>query len=123
MRKRFPNYPIGLSDHSLGIEVAVASMVMGVALIEKHLTLDKTLMGWDNDMAMEPDEFANMIQCCDNVYQALGVEERILGGDELEQRKNMRRSIIAARDMKAGTVIKLEDLDAKRPGTGIPPEK
>lgn len=123
LRKRFPQYPIGLSDHSLGIEVSVASMALGVCLIEKHLTMDKKAMGWDNDMAMEPDEFKNLVLCCKNVYKALGNEERVVEEEELKQRQKIRRSIVASKDLKKGTVLGLDDLDCKRPGTGLPPEK
>jgi len=122
LRKEFPQYPIGLSDHSLGIEVAVASMAMGVALIEKHLTLDKSRVGWDNDMAMEPDEMKHMIESCKNVYHALGSEERVVGEAELRQRERIRRSIVSVREIRAGEIIREDMLTLKRPGTGMPPE-
>ena len=122
LRERFPNYPIGLSDHSLGDEIAIASMVLGVALIEKHLTLDKTRMGWDNDMAMEPEEMKQMVLSCENVRLALGTKTRVVGQKELEQREKIRRSVVAKRDIAEGKIIELEDLDVKRPGIGLPPE-
>lgn len=122
LRERFPDYPIGLSDHSLGTEIASASIVMGTALIEKHLTLDKKRMGWDNDMAMEPQEMKQMIEACANVFEALGSKERIVGEAETEQRNKIRRSIVAKRDLEEGTIIGKGDIDVKRPGTGLPPE-
>ena len=122
LRKRFGEYPIGLSDHTLGTEIASASITMGTAVIEKHLTLDKSRMGWDNDMAMEPWEMKQMIEACHNVYDALGTETRVVYEAELQQRENIRRSIVSARDLKAGDVLAMEDMDVKRPGTGIKPE-
>ena len=122
LREEFPEYPIGFSDHSLGTEIASASIVMGAALIEKHLTLDKKRLGWDNDMAMEPYEMKNMIQACSNVFEALGSKERVVGNAEIEQRNKIRRSIVAKRELKGGTIITEQDLDVKRPGTGLPPE-
>lgn len=123
LRKEFPNYPIGFSDHSLGTEMATAAVALGAALIEKHLTLDRTKIGMDNQMATEPDEMAQMVRHCENVHIALGGMERVVLPAEIEQRKKMRRSVIATRDLPAGTVLTRADLSAKRPGTGIPVER
>lgn len=121
LRETFPNYPIGFSDHTLGTEISCAATALGAALIEKHITLDRSKMGMDNNMAIEPDEFALLVRNCHNVYEAMGNKERIVSEAEYEQRKKMRRSIIALHDLKAGEFIKPGDLDAKRPGTGISP--
>lgn len=122
LREKFPRYPIGYSDHSLGVEVPSAAIALGAGVIEKHFTLDKSKMGWDNGMAMEPDEFAKLVECCKNVQTAMGSKERIVPEAELKQRANMRRSIIAASDLPKGKVLEFADMDAKRPGTGLPPE-
>lgn len=123
LRAAFPAYPIGFSDHSLGTEIAAAAVALGACLIEKHLTLDKTRIGMDNQMAIEPEEMAALVRGCRNVQIALGSIERTVLPAELEQRTKMRRSVIAARKLEAGTVLTEADLDLKRPGTGIPPEK
>lgn len=123
LKREFPEYPIGFSDHSEGIEMASAAIALGACLIEKHLTLDKNKIGMDNQMATEPEEMSLLVKNCHNVQNALGGEERIVQDAELEQREKIRRSIVFTRNMKAGAKITLEDLDAKRPGTGIPPEK
>jgi N-acetylneuraminate synthase len=123
LRETFPDYPIGYSDHTLGSEVAAASVALGAALIEKHFSLDKSKVGMDNQMATEPDEMKKLVESCHNVYHAMGVRERIVTDLELEQRTKMRRSVIAKKDLKAGTTLTLDDLDAKRPGTGIPADK
>ena len=123
LREEFPDYPIGFSDHSHGVEMAVAATALGAALIEKHLTLDRTKIGMDNQMATEPEEMKQMVDCCLNTQIAMGNKERVVREAEQEQMKKMRRSVIVTRDMKAGEVLRLEDLDAKRPGTGIPADK
>ncbi len=123
LREAFPNYPIGFSDHSHGVEMAVAATALGAALIEKHLTLDRTKIGMDNQMATEPEEMKQMVDCCIRTQIAMGNKERVVREAEQEQMKKMRRSVIVTRDIKAGEILQLTDLDAKRPGTGIPADK
>ena len=123
LRKEFPNYPIGFSDHSVGTEIATAAIALGACMIEKHLTLDNTKIGMDNQMAIEPDEMKQLVKHCHNVYNAMGQHSRKITPEELEQRKIMRRSIVTIKDLKKGTILEEKDLDVKRPGTGIPPEK
>ena len=123
LRKEFPNYPIGFSDHSSGIEMATAAVALGACMIEKHFTLDKTKIGMDNQMAIEPDEMRLLVENCHNVQIALGGTKRVVRSSEIEQRKIMRRSVIVTRDLKAGAELTLNDLDVKRPGTGIAPDK
>lgn len=120
LKKRFPDYAVGYSDHTIGSEVACAAVGLGAALIEKHFTLDNKKIGWDNQMATEPADMKDMVDRCRRVYSSLGEYERKLTLDELEQRKKMRRSIVAAVDMTKGHIIEEGDLTAKRPGEGIP---
>ncbi len=122
LRERFPDIPVGYSDHTLGVEVPSAAIALGACLIEKHFTLDSSKMGWDNGMAMEPTEFAGLVSCCKNVQKALGRKERIVSDEELKQRENMRRSVIAVSDLPVGHIITADDLDVKRPGNGLAPE-
>ena len=123
LKQEFPDYPIGFSDHTIGSEVACAAVAFGAAIIEKHFTLDNSKIGWDNQMAMEPEEMKNLIQNCWSVYDALGVPERVVSKEELEQRVKMRRSIVAKCDLEKGHIISINDLDSKRPGDGISPEQ
>lgn len=123
LREEFPECPIGLSDHSSGVEVSTAAVALGVCMIEKHFTLDKSARGWDNEMAMEPDEMRQLVNNSRNVFIAMGSREKVVGSGELEQRQRIRRSVVATRNIEAGTVLTAEHLDCKRPGTGIPPER
>jgi sialic acid synthase SpsE len=123
LRDLFPNYPIGFSDHTLGTEISCAATALGTALIEKHLTLDKTKMGMDNNMAIEPNEMKALVDNCHNVQLAMGCRERVVREDEYAQRLKMRRSVIALKDLDAGTTLSKDMLGAKRPGDGISPDQ
>lgn len=123
LQREFPEYAVGYSDHTIGGAAACAATAFGAAMVEKHFTLDNSRIGWDNQMATEPAEMKRIIDDCMTVYNALGSFERVVSGQELEQRAKMRRSIVAACDLEPGHVIGQEDLDAKRPGVGIPPDQ
>lgn len=123
LRKEFPNYPIGFSDHSIGIEIPIAAVTLGACLIEKHFTLDKQRIGMDNQVATEPREMAQLVQSCHNVHIALGTTERVISHEELKKRVQMRRSVVPTKNLKSGTRLSIADLDVKRPGTGIPADK
>ncbi len=121
LRKMFPSYPIGFSDHTMGDAAAVAATTLGAAIIEKHITLDASKIGMDNQMAMEPDDLKKLVSKCKSVPDALGSEERVIWPEEQKQRMNMRRSIVSIRNLKAGEIISADMLDVKRPGTGLAP--
>ena len=123
LQEKFPRYPVGFSDHSTGTEMACGAVALGACLIEKHLTLDKTKIGMDNQMAMEPQELKSLVRQCRNISSAMGGKERIVSAAELAQRKNMRRSLIYTRDMSAGEVVSEADIGVKRPGTGFAPAR
>lgn len=122
LQQEFPEYPIGYSDHTIGTEAACASVALGAAMIEKHFTLDNSKIGWDNQMASEPQMMQELIEKCQKTYACLGMYDRVVTPDELEQRKKMRRSIVSSRQIDAGHVLCMEDMDAKRPGNGISPD-
>lgn len=123
LRECFPDYPIGFSDHTVGDTSAIVSIALGAAAIEKHITLDASKIGMDNQMAMEPDALKQYVIRCHEANSALGTKERILLDEEKVQRKNMRRSIVTTRELKCGHVLSREDMDVKRPGIGISPDK
>lgn len=121
LRERYPMYPIGFSDHTIGYTVAIGSVAMGASLIEKHLTLDKNKIGMDNQMAMEPEELSKLVTECKIIQRAMGSKERVLMLGEIEQRNIMRRSVVSAKPIAQGSVIRVDDICFKRPGDGVPP--
>lgn len=122
LKKEFPRFIIGYSDHSIGYEIAVASVAMGANVIEKHFTLDNSKLGMDNNMATEPEQMKELVIACRNVYNALGAYERTVSVQEKEMANKMRRSVISAKDIEAGHKIIEGDLTSKRPGDGLSPE-
>ena len=118
----FPDCEVGYSDHTIGNIAAVGAVAMGASVIEKHFTLDNSRIGWDNQMATEPDSMKEMIDFCTDVYSALGNRERVVSETEIEQRKKMRRSIVSKRKLEAGEIITAESIEFKRPGNGLSPE-
>jgi len=119
LKESFPNITIGYSDHTLGIEVGIASVAMGACVIEKHFTLDSSVIGMDNQMAMEEKELTQMVTSIKNTFYALGTQEKIVSEEEIAQSKKMRRSLVASKKMKVGDILTEDCLEAKRPGTGI----
>jgi sialic acid synthase SpsE len=119
LQATFKRQPIGYSDHTLGIDVGAASVALGACVIEKHVTLDKTIIGMDNQMAIEREELQQMVASVKNVFRSLGQANRVVSNDELVQREKMRRSLVADIDLNPGDILTDENLGAKRPGTGI----
>lgn len=113
--------PVGYSDHTLGTIAPVMSIAKGVCIIEKHFTLDKNMVGWDHKISADPDELKVICDAAKSGYKMLGTYTKVVHEDE-ERRNAFQRSIVAARPIQAGQVIAEEDLDYKRPGTGIPPK-
>jgi N,N'-diacetyllegionaminate synthase len=113
--------PVGFSDHTLGIEIAVAAVARGAAIIEKHLTLDKTLPGPDHRASLDPAEFGAMVRAIRSVESALGDGVKRLMPSETDTRRVARKSLVAARALRAGERVAIGDLASKRPGTGISP--
>ena len=113
--------PIGYSDHTPGTEVAVAAAALGAAVIEKHLTLDRTMAGPDHAASLEPEEFAQMVRHIRTVSSALGDGVKRPAPCEETNRAAARRSLVAARALSAGRALARDDLAAKRPGGGVSP--
>jgi len=115
--------PAGLSDHTMGIAVPIAAAARGSAMIEKHITLDRTMQGPDHSFATEPDELKAMVAGIRDAEAALG-DGRKEGPSVAELDENYtlaRRSLIATRDLAAGTVLEAGMITVKHPGTGIAP--
>ena len=113
--------PVGLSDHSLGIAVPIAAAALGACVIEKHVTLDRTLPGPDHRASLEPQDLAAMVSGIRQVELALGVEAKVPGAAELRNARPARKSLVAARDIAAGELYSTYNLVAKRPAGGISP--
>lgn len=120
MKERF-GCPVGYSDHTPGIEIPVAAVAMGATVIEKHFTLDRNMEGPDHKASLEPDELAAMVKAIRNVDKAMGDGIKQPTASEKKNMSVARKSIIAARDIRAGEVFTEENLTTKRPGNGISP--
>ena len=113
--------PVGLSDHTTGWECDVAAAVLGAQVIEKHFTLDKSLPGPDQKASLDPAEFKAMVNAVRHVEAALGDGHKHLTASEAPNKAIARKSIVAAREIKAGEVFTEDNLTTKRPGDGISP--
>ena len=112
---------VGYSDHTPGIEVAIAAAAMGATVIEKHFTLDRNLSGPDHKASLEPNELKSMVQAIRNIEKALGTGIKNPSPSELKNKPIVRKSIVAARSIRKGETFTVENLTIKRPGTGISP--
>ena len=120
LRDTFPEYPIGFSDHTEGKTAPIAATALGACLIERHFTLNKKKIGFDNQMATEPHEMKSIVEGCREANLSLGSFLRKVTNEEINQRVNMRRSLISNKSIKKGSLIKEDDIIMKRPGDGIP---
>ncbi|KPV44371.1 N-acetylneuraminate synthase [Alicyclobacillus ferrooxydans] len=111
--------PVGYSDHTEGIEIAVAAVALGATVIEKHLTYDRSAIGPDHKASLEPPEFKAMVEAVRNVEMALGTSRKQCSPAEIGNRDVARKSLVFTRSMTAGDIITATDLTAKRPGYGI----
>ena len=112
--------PVGFSDHSRGIHVAVAAVALGATVIEKHLTLDRALPGPDHRASIEPDELAAMIASIRDIELALGDGRKVPAAEEIANRAVARRSLVAIKPVRRGDLFSEDNLGVKRPGDGIP---
>jgi sialic acid synthase SpsE len=113
--------PVGLSDHTRGIMVAVAAAARGACCIEKHFTLDRALPGPDHQASLEPAELAALVAAVREVERALGDGVKRPTASEVPVRAVARKSLVAARDLPAGQRLTTEDVAILRPGTGLSP--
>lgn len=113
--------PVGYSDHTPGIEVALAAVALGACVIEKHFTLDKSLPGPDHKTSLEPHELKALVAGIRVVEMALGSGAKRPASSEADNRLIIRRSLAAAADIPKGTVLRPDMLKALRPASGISP--
>jgi N-acetylneuraminate synthase/N,N'-diacetyllegionaminate synthase len=113
--------PVGWSDHTRGATTALGAVALGAALLEKHVTLDRTLPGPDHAASADPEEFAAYVAEVRALEAALGDGRKRPTPSEEENRVPARRSLHAARDLRAGQALRPGDVVALRPATGLPP--
>jgi pseudaminic acid synthase len=115
------NVIIGLSDHTLGTEVPIASVVMGAKIVEKHFILSRNSEGLDKDFSLEPNEFKNMVQSIRNIELALGDGSFDLT-PKIETATKFRRSLFVSEDIKKGDIISEKNMRSVRPALGLHPK-
>lgn len=114
---------VGYSDHTPGIEVAIAAAALGACVIEKHMTLDKTMPGPDHKASLEPDEFQQLVGSIRNIEAALGDGIKKPTQAETKNRDYVRKYLVASREIKKGEAFTLHNLCAKRCAYGVSPMK
>lgn len=112
---------VGLSDHTLGISVPIASVALGAKIIEKHFILDRNLGGPDAAFSLEPEEFKEMVKAIREVEQALGMVSYELT-EKMKKSREFSRSLFAVKDIKAGELLTEENVRSVRPGYGLHPK-
>ncbi len=112
---------IGYSDHTKGIEVSIAAVALGATVIEKHFTLDRTMLGPDHKASLEPDELKQMVTSIRHIESALGDGHKKVSESERKNIVIARKSIVAACPISKGEILTEENLTVKRPGTGVSP--
>jgi len=112
---------VGYSDHTPGIEVAIAAVALGATVIEKHFTLDKTMEGPDHKASLEPIDLQSMVYAIRNIEQALGSGIKKPSIKELHNKEAMRKSVHFMHDLEKGVILSEEHLIMKRPGNGVSP--
>ena len=112
---------VGYSDHTPGIEVAIAAVALGAKVIEKHFTLDRNLPGPDHKASLEPHELKAMVTAIRNIEIALGDGIKRLTPSESKNKSVARKSLVASQPIKAGEIFTEQNITAKRPGAGLSP--
>jgi N-acetylneuraminate synthase len=114
--------PVGFSDHTIGFSISLASIALGACIVEKHFTTDKDLPGWDHDISADPNELSIIRNEGDTINRAIGSFVRTVSKAEQEKKLKFRRSIVFTKNLPKGHVLTENDLNCKRPGTGITPD-
>ena len=119
--RKILNKPIGYSDHTVGIEIAIAAVALGAVCIEKHFTLNKDMEGPDHKASLDPEELKELVKSIRNVEIGLGNGIKMMTQSESKNREVARKSIVAKTKIKKGEQFTAENLTVKRPGNGISP--
>ncbi len=119
LKKHYPNYTIGYSDHSIGIVMPAVAVAMGAEIVEKHITLDRNMKGTDHRGSLGVDGIYRMIRDIRNVEKSLGTEDIFASEATLAAKIKLERSVAVVKDLKSGDVIREEDLHLLSPGDGF----
>jgi sialic acid synthase SpsE len=120
LRREF-GLPVGFSDHTPGVEAAIAAAALGACAVEKHFTTDRNLPGPDHLASVEPHELKSLVEGVRAANRALGSGLKVPAPCELPNLPLIRKSLVAARDLPAGAVLARDMIDIKRPQGGIEP--
>lgn len=120
MRQRF-DCSVGYSGHERGIAISEAAVALGASVVERHLTLDRTMKGPDHAASLEPTGFMRLVRDIRAIERSMGTTERVLSDREMTVRRKLGKSLVVALPLPKGHVLRQEDLIAKSPGTGFPP--
>ena len=113
--------PVGYSDHTQGIEIPLAATALGACVIEKHFTLNRAMEGPDHKASLEPQELKEMVNGIRKIECALGSGKKQVSLSEYENIEIVRKSIVAACNIRKNDIFTDENLAVKRPGSGISP--
>jgi len=119
LKENYPEYTIGYSDHSIGIVIPVAAVVLGAEVIEKHITLDRKMKGTDHEGSLGPEGIYRMVRDIRNVEMAMGSKEIFVSDSIKETKIKLERSVASVREIKAGEFISEKDLHLLSPGDGF----
>jgi len=117
LKDTFPELEVGLSDHSLGISVAIGAVAVGANIIEKHFTISRKWSGPDNPFSIEPNELTDLVNSSKDVWKARGGEKNVLP-DEQPVIDFAYSCVVTIKDVKKGEELTMDNLWVKRPGTG-----
>jgi sialic acid synthase SpsE len=121
LKKKF-KCPVGFSDHSNGIELAIAAVALGANIIEKHFTVSKKWSGPDIELSITPDEFKKMVKSCNEIYSAKGIRNKILK-EEIPVTNFAFATVVTTKEIKKNEIFTKNNTWVKRPGTGTIPAK
>jgi N,N'-diacetyllegionaminate synthase len=124
LKKQF-DIQVGFSDHTIGIEAPIAAVAIGASIIEKHFTLDKSMIGPDHAASLEFEEFKKLIEGCREMELALGnpdSPERKFSQGEMINRENLAKSLVASKKLRKGQIISHDDIKVLSPGQGLSPQ-
>jgi len=120
--REWSGWPVGYSGHDTGTAISLAAVAMGACMLERHLTLDRTMRGPDHSSSLEPDMLAEQVRAVREVEAALGVPHRWITRGELLNRRVLAKSLVAKQDIPAGTVLTCDMITSRSPGLGLSPQ-